>query len=196
MSLAITELELTDVNTISIPTDAILMLSLLIIFAFLGYFFHNILNNQTNQFIEKVDDNSNIELVKEKLEDQLILESKTVNHEKLEKPKIRKINFLSPSKLLGIGSLAVVAIGGSSLLGIQNIRNSFKRVNNSQVNIKTEDKSAKSLLSMTKIKSSNQLQTKIKKISYIDPSLSTNNSSKNNNFSQFKAEQTVDFFSF
>ena len=64
MSLAITELELTEVNTISIPTDAILMLSLLIVFALLGYFFHNILDNQTNQFVEKVDNNLNPELVK------------------------------------------------------------------------------------------------------------------------------------
>ena len=42
MSLGITELELTDASTISIPTDAILILSLLIIFAFIGYFFHKI----------------------------------------------------------------------------------------------------------------------------------------------------------
>ncbi len=196
MSLGITELELTDASTISIPTDAILILFLLIIFALIGYYFHNILDNQTNQFVEKVDDSLHIELVKEKLEDQLTLESAKVNHEKTEKPNIKKPNFISPSKFWGIGSLAVVAIGGSSLLKIQSIQNSYKGVNTSQVNIKTENQSTKSLLSMAQIKSSNQSQTKIKKISYVDPLLSTNNSSKNNNFLQVQHRRTEDFFSF
>ena len=196
MSLAITKLELTDVNTISIPTDAILILSLLIIFALLGYFFHNVLDTQTNQFIEEVDDNSHLALVKEKLEDQLILESETVNNEKSEKSNIKKLNYLAPSKFLGIGSLAVIAIGGSSLLRIQSMHNSYQGVNTNQVNIKTENQSAKSLLSMVKIKSSNQSQTKIKKISYVDPLLSNNNSSKNNNFLGVNQRQKEDFFSF
>ena len=196
MSLGITELELTDASTISIPTDAILILFLLIVFALIGYYFHNILDNQTNQFVEKVDDSLHLELVKEKLEDQLTLESATVNHEKTEKPNIKKLNFIPPSKFWGIGSLAVIAIGGSSLLRIQSIQNSFKGVNASDVNIKTENQSTKSLLSMAQIKSSNQPQTKIKKISYVDPLLSTKNSSKNNNFSQVQQRRTEDFFSF
>ena len=49
---------------------------------------------------------------------------------------------------------------------------------------------------MAQIKSSNQSQTKIKKISYVDPLLSTNNSSKNNNFLQVQQRRTEDFFSF
>ena len=196
MSLGITELELTDASTISIPTDAILILFLLIVFALIGYYFHNILDNQTNQFVEKVDDSLHLELVKEKLEDQLTLESAKVNHEKSEKLNIKKLNFIPPSKFWGIGSLAVVAIGGSSLLRIQSIQNSYKGVNTSQVNIKTENQSTKSLLSMAQIKSSNQSQTKIKKISYVDPLLSTNNSSKNNNFLQVQHSRTEDFFSF
>ena len=196
MSLGITELELTDASTISIPTDAILILFLLIVFALIGYYFHNILDNQTNQFVEKVDDSLHLELVKEKLEDQLTLESATVNHEKTEKPNIKKLNFIPPSKFWGIGSLAVVAIGGSSLLRIQSIQNSYKGVHTSQVNIKTENQSTKPLLSIAKIKSSNQSKTKIKKISYVDPLLSTNKSSKNNNFLQIQQRQTEDFFSF
>ena len=196
MSLGITELQLTDATTISIPTDAILILFLLIVLALLGYFFHNILDNHTNQFVEKVDDNSHLELVKEKLEDQLIIESETENNEKSEKSNIKKLNYLVPSKFLGIGSLALIAIGGSSLLRIQSMHNSYQGVNTNQVNIKTENPSEKSLLSMVKIKSSNQSQTKIKKISYIDPLLSNNNSSKNNNFLRVNQRQTEDFFSF
>mgnify|MGYP001326524277 CR=1 FL=1 len=93
MPPGITELELTDASTISIPTDAILILFLLIVFALLGYFFHNILDNQTNQFVEKVDDNLNLELVKEKLSDQLIIVSSTVNQESLETPSISKLKI-------------------------------------------------------------------------------------------------------
>ena len=191
MSLAITELQLDDVTTISIPTDAILILSLLIFFALIGYFFHDILDNQTNQFIEKVDDDSNLELVKEKPEDTLTLESTILNQAQSAKPNTKKLNFIPASKFFGIGSLAVVAIGGSSLFGIKTIQNFYKEAATSQVTIKTENQSAKSLLSMAKIKSSNKSQTKIKKISFVDPLLSTNN-----NLYQVKERQTEDFFSF
>ncbi len=196
MSIAITELQLDDVNTISIPTDAILMLSLLIVFALLGYFFHNILDNQTNQYVEKVDNNSNIELFKEKPEDQLAPESTTANQETLEKAKIKKLNFLPPSKFFGLSSLALVAIGGSSLLGVQIIRNSFNEASSRQVNINTEHQSTNSFLSMAKIKSSKKSKTKIKKINFVQPLLSTINYSKNNHLLQIKEKKVEDFFSF
>tara|TARA_B100000902_G_scaffold353727_1_gene365410 strand:+ start:234 stop:824 length:591 start_codon:yes stop_codon:yes gene_type:complete len=196
MSPEITELQLTDTSTISIPTDAILILFLLIVFALVGYFFHNILNNQTNQLVEKVDDNSHPELVTETIEDQLTLESAKVNYEKSEKPNSKKLNFLPPSKFWGIDSMTVLAIGGSSLLLIQSIQNSFKGGSTSPVSIKTENQSAKSLLSMAKIKSSNKSLTKTKKISYVDPLLSTDNSFKNNNLLRINKKQIEDFFFF
>ncbi|MBW3041071.1 hypothetical protein [Prochlorococcus marinus] len=196
MSLGITELELTDVNTISIPTDAISTLSLLIIFALLGYFFHKILNTQTNQFFEKINDDSNLELVKEKLEDKLMLESTKVNQERVEKPFMKKVNFLSPSKLLGMSSMTVVAIGGASLLGIQAMQNSNQGVNVSQVKVKSKNQSAKTFLSVVKLQSLNKAQNKIKKINYIDPLLSAINSSTHKNFYQFTASKAEDFFSF
>ena len=196
MSLAITELELTDVNTISIPTDAIWILSLLIIFALIGYLFQKILETQTNQFIEKIDEYSNLELTKEKLEDQLILESTTINQKRVEKPSIKKLNVFPLSGLLGIGSMAVVAIGGVSLLGIQVIQNSYQGVKTSKVNIKTNNQSTKTFVSMDKLTSLDKAKNNIKKISYVDPLLSAMNSSKKNNFYQFKASKTEDFFSF
>ena len=146
MSPGITKLQLTDTSTISIPTDAILILFLLCIIALLGYFFHKILDNQTNQFFQKVDDNSNLELVKDKLENQLTLKSAKVNHQKAEKPSIKKFNLLLPSKFLGIGSLAVIAIGGASLLRIQPIQRAFKEVSTKEIKIKTKNQSAKSIL--------------------------------------------------
>ena len=49
---------------------------------------------------------------------------------------------------------------------------------------------------MAKIKSSNQSQTKVKKINYLAPLVSTNNSSNNNKFLLVKERQQDDFFSF
>ena len=194
MSLAITELELTDVNTISIPTDAIFILSLLIILGLLGYFFHKIFNTHTNKFVEKVDDNLNLELVKEKLSDQLIIVSSTVNQESVEKPSINKLKILPPLKVLGMSSMAVATIGGASLLGIQAMQNSYQELNTSQNNIKTKNLSAKTPNLMPKLKSLDK--TKNKYINYVDPLLSENNSSTKDNFYQFKASKTEDFFSF
>ncbi len=196
MSPGITELQLTDASTIVIPTDAILILLLLISFSLIGYFFHNIIDNQTNQFVEKVDDNSHFQLVKEKLEDPLILESANINQKRSEKSNIEKLNFLPPSKFWKIGGLAVLAIGGSSLVRIQSIQNSYPGVNASQVKIKTDNQSAKSLLSIAKIKSSNKSQSKINQISYIDPLLVSKNSYKNNNFVRVQERQPEDFFVF
>ncbi|WP_269616467.1 hypothetical protein [Prochlorococcus marinus] len=196
MSLATTELELTDVNTISIPTDAIFILSLLIIFGLLGYFFHKIFNTHTNKFNEKVKDNLNIKLSKEKLTDQLIIVSSTVNQESVEKPRINKLKNLTPLKVLGMSSMAVATIGGASLLGIQAMQNSYQALNTSQKNIKTKNLSAKTFISIPKLKSLDKSKTKIKYVNYDDPLLSVNNNSKKERFYQFKASETDDFFSF
>ena len=194
MSLATTELELTDVNTISIPTDAIFILSLLIIFGLLGYFFHKIFNTHTNKVVEKVNDNLNLKLVKAKLSDELIIVSSIENQESVEKPSINKLKNLKPLKVLGMSSMAVATIGGASLLGIQAMQNSYQALNTSQKNIKTKNLSVKTFISMPKLKSLDK--TKIKYINYVDPLLSENNSSTKDNFYQFKASKTEDFFSF
>ena len=196
MPLLITELILGDVNTISIPTDVIFILSLLIIFGLLGYFFHKIFNTHTNKFVEKVDDNLNLELVKEKMKDQLILVSSTVNQEIIEKPSMKKRKILPPLKLLGMNSMAVAAIGGASLLGIEAMQNYYQARNTSLKNIKTKTLSAKTFISMPKLKSLDKSKTKIKYINFVEPLLSVTNSSSKNIFYQFQASKTEDFFSF
>ena len=93
MLILITELTLGDVNTISIPTDAVFIVSLLIVFVLLGYFFNNILSNQTNQIAQKIHDDSNLELFKNKLENQLTAEARTLDQRKVEKLIIKKLFF-------------------------------------------------------------------------------------------------------
>ena len=196
MPLLITELMLGDVNTISIPTDAIFIVSLLMLFALLGYFFNRILSNNTNQFAQKIDDDSNLELVKEKLEDQLTLESTTLDQESLEKQSIRKFNPLLPSKVLGLGSLAVAAMGGASLLGLQHIQKTYEGVSTSRAIIQLDTQSTQSQLSMVKLKPLNKMQTEIKKISYINPFLSTIKSSTDKNAYKVKEQHIDNNFSF
>ena len=89
-----------------------------------------------------------------------------------------------------------MGLGASSLFRIQSSQNSYKGVKTNQIDIKTEDQSAKFLLSNAKVKSSNQSKTRINKISYIYSFLPTQNSSKSNNFLWVMQRQTEDFFLF
>ena len=196
MPLLITELILGDVNTISIPTDAIFTVSLLMLFALVGYFFNRILSNNTNQFAQKIDDDSNLELVKEKLEDQLTLEATTLDQENLEKQSIRKLNPLLPSKVLGLGGLAVAAMGGASLLGLQHIQKTYEGVSTSRAIIQLDTQAKQSQLSVVNLKPLNKTQTEIKKISYINPSLSTIKSSTDKNVYKVKGQHIDNNFSF
>ena len=85
-----------DINTISIPTDAILTVSLLIVFGLIGYFFNKILSNETNQFAQKIDAHSKLKLVKEELEERLALEVKTLDHKKEENQRrTNQTNFIN-----------------------------------------------------------------------------------------------------
>ena len=196
MPLLITGLMFGDVNTISIPTDAIFIVSLLIIFVLIGYFFNNILSNQTNQVAHKIDVDSNLKLVKKRLEDQLPVDAKSLDQKNVEKLSIKKLYFLSSSKLLGLGGFACVAIGGASLLGLQHMQKSYQGVNTSRTNIKLENQFTKSPLSIVHLKLLNRTQKTIQKINYIDPFLKTMQNSNANHFHQVKGKEIENNFSF
>ena len=197
MHLLITEQILGDINTISIPTDAILTVSLLIIFVLIGYLFNNILSANTNQFAQEINANSNPELLKEELEDRLELEVTKLDQKKEEDQRIKKLNFLPPAKLLGIGSLAVVSMGVASLVGLQqNMQKSYEGMSSYRGNIKLENESTKTKLSVIDLKSFYKTQKNIKTIRYIDPVLSTIKSSKDTHDYQVKEKQINNIFSF
>ena len=196
MPLLITDPMLGDINTISIPIDAIVTVSLLIVFALIGYFFLNILSNDTDQFSEEINADSNLNFVKEELEDRLALEIKKLDQKKVETPRIKKLNYLPSAKSLRLGSLAAVGIVGASLLGLQSMQPSYESMSTSQTNIKLENQSRKHKLSLINLKSFYKPQNNIKKISYIDPFLSTIKRSKINHDYQFKEKQVENIFSF
>ena len=196
MPLLITNPTLGDINTISIPTDAIFTVSLLIVFSLIGYFFLNILSNDTKQFSEEINADSKLKLVKEELEDRLALEITKLDQKKVEKPRSKKLNLLPSAKFLGIGSLAAVGIGGASLLGLQSMQPSYESISTSQTNFKLDNKSRKHKLSLLNLKSLYKQQNNIKKISYIEPFLSTIKSSKVNHDYKFKEKQIEHIFSF
>lgn len=196
MTLLNTELIIADLHTISIPIDAVFMVSLFIVFALLGYFFNNILSNDTNQFSQTINNDSNLELVQEKSEDQLALTSKTLDEEKVEQPSISKLHFLTPSKRLRLSRLAVFAMGGASILGLQHIQKTYEVVRTSQSNIQLNKQLIQPQLSVDNLKPLDKTQTKIKKISYINPFLSTIKSSTAKNAYKVKERQIENNFSF
>ena len=196
MPLLRTDPMLGNINTISIPTDAIFTVSLLIAFSLIGYFVLNILAIESKQFSQKITPDSKIKLIKEELEDRLALGITKLDQKKGEKPRIKKLNLLPPAKLLGLGSLAAVGIGGASLLGLQSMQPSYESMSTSQTNIKLENQSRKHKLSLINLKSFYKPQNNIKKISYIDPFLSTIKRSKINHDYQFKEKQIEKIFSF
>ena len=191
MPLLFTEMMFGDVNTISIPTDAICIISLLIIFALLVYLFNSVISNETTQLSEKPHFDSNLNL-----ENHLSLKAITVDEKASEKPSITKLNFLPPSQSWRIGGLACLAIGGASLLGVHNMQKSYQGVNTSRANIKLENQSSKYPLSIVDFEPLYKTQKKIKKINYIDPFLSTIKTSKTNHFYQVKEKQIQHNFSF
>ncbi len=146
MSLLITSLLIGDVNTISIPTDAIFIVSLLIVFALLGYFFNNLFRNETNQGAQKTDFDSNLDLVKKTLEDHFTLEATTLTQKNVERPSIKKLNLLSSSTLLGVGSFAFLSMGVASLLSVQHLQKSYEGGSTSQSKDKLVNQMAKSPL--------------------------------------------------
>ena len=196
MTLVIPELMFGDVNMISIPTDAILIVSLLIVFLLLGYFFNNILKNNTNEFAHKINENSNIELMKETLEDQIIVKTTSVEEKNLNDSRIKTLNLLKPRKLLKLSSLALISIGGVSLLGLHSLQKSYEGVSSSRVPIELENQSTKFELSLFDLKPFHTTQQNIKKIQYIDPFLSTIKSSKNNRDYKVEEKQIENNFSF
>ena len=197
MPLLIIELIFGDVNTISIPSDAIFIVAVLILLTLLGYLYNNILSNETNQITQKIDIESTIEVAQKKLNAQLPFNAITLDQKNLEKASVKKLNlFLKPSKLLNLGSLAVLAIGGTTLLGLQNLQKSYKGANTNQPNIKVVKQTNKSPISIMNLKSLDATQSHIKRISYFDPLFSTIKSSKDNHYFQVKEKQIENNFSF
>ena len=197
MPLLIIELIFGDVNTISIPSDAIFIVAVLILLTLLGYLYNNILSNETNQITQKIDIESTIEVAQKKLNAQLPFNAITLDQKNLEKASVKELNlFLKPSKLLNLGSLAVLAIGGTTLLGLQNLQKSYKGANTNQPNIKVVKQTNKSPISIMNLKSLDTTQSHIKRISYFDPLLSTIKSSKDNHYFKVKEKQIENNFSF
>ena len=184
-----------EINTIAIPTDAIFIIFLLIVFLLLGYCLNNISSNGIKELSKKIDFDSNLELVRNKLDDQLTYEAATLIENNLETPRIKQLNSLVPSQLFGIGSFALITIGATSLLGLQHMQKSYESVNTSSAKIKLQNETSRSPSFMTDLQQLFQIQTNIKKISYIDPFFSTITNSKDNHYYQVKEKPIEKIFS-
>jgi len=196
MPLLINQPMLGDINTISIPTDAIFTICLLIVFLLIGYVFNNILRNNTNQYAKERNTDSKLKLFKEELEGQFELGGTKLDQTNIEEPRSKKQNFIGRAKFLGLSSLAVVSMGGASLIGIQNIQKSYEGLNTSLKNIKLENQSTNKQLSMSGLNSINTMEKNIKKVGNINPFLSTLKRTRGHNYYQIKEKQIENIFYF
>ena len=196
MPLLLTGPMLGDINTVSMPTDAIVTISLLIVFLLIGYIFNNLVRNDTNQYTKKINTDSKIKLYKEELEGLLELEITKPDQAIIETPKSKKKNFLGPAKFLGLSSLAVMSLGGVSFIGLQSMQKSYEALHTSQINIKLENQSTKNQLSGSEMKLNNTMQKNTKKLEYINPFLSTLKNTRGDNYYQLKEKQIQHIFYF
>ena len=188
MTIFFNQMVLGEVKMISIPSDTIFIILLLIIFGLIVYFFQTVIHNETSHIAQKNNFDCNLEL-----EDNLTLQAKILDKENLEKTINKNLNFIPISKFLEISSLAFFTMGGVSLLGLQNMQKIYKGMNVSRNDINLEDHSQKIPLSILEIKSLNNNE---KKINYINPLLQTKQKSKANNMYQVKEKQKESYFSF
>ncbi len=196
MLLLITDPMLGDINTFSIPTDAIFTVTLLIVFALTGYLFNKILNNNTNKFAEKINAPLKLELVKEEFEDRLAIEVNTLDPKNIKKPINKKLHFLPPAKLLRLSSLAVIGMSGASLIGLQITQKTYESMSTSEANIKLENQSTKVKSSLSDLKIDNKAKKNIKKMSYFDPFFSTIKISTDTHYYQIKEKEIENIFAF
>ena len=193
MSLPIAKFLFGAVPTISIPTDGILIILVLSVFIFLLYAFNNFFENQTNNLSQKINQNSNIALIKDKLENQLTIQSETTNQIKSKNKNFEDKNFISPTKILKISGLALLAIAGTSFYSLQTTQKSFKKVNTSQVNIISKNKSLQTRLSITPEKTINSSQPKI---NYVNAYLSNIKNNKYKHYYLVKTKDIEQYFAF
>ena len=128
MLLSTTSLLLSKINSISIPTDALLIITILICLTSIVYFFNHLLDDQTHNQGQTSDHDLNLAVIQEKFSDQSTLNTKTTSQS-----KARKVNVLS-SRLLGLGGFALLTLGGSSLIGLQTTEKSYIKTNKDEVN--------------------------------------------------------------
>ena len=108
-----------SVKTVSIPTDAILCVFVLSVFAGLIYLFHELVGKGNQLSIQKTNQNLNFEVIKSTLVDQSDLE--LIPSLELDAVKIKpnRNSLFSSRKIFGLVSLAFLGLGGTSYLLFQ-----------------------------------------------------------------------------
>ncbi len=168
MTFVITELLFGNFNTIKIPitSDSIFLLPILI---GLG-----LIISCSQYIFRELQERKIFVLSKNKIENQLDFEECVQETLTPEKTIINKLSSFSSPKIVGLGSLAFIALGGSGFLALQaankNLPNIIKTSNfNNPIKVKsTKSESLSFNPQNISITSKNKLQ----KIKYISPSFS------------------------
>tara|TARA_Y100001968_G_C19070182_1_gene577974 strand:- start:68 stop:625 length:558 start_codon:yes stop_codon:yes gene_type:complete len=153
-----------SIKTISIPSDVLLIIPLLITFCGIIYLFNQLINKEID--IQTVN-NDNTELNRKKLEDQFQPSNTSMPAIRSKKETTSKLHLVPNSKLLGLVSLGFLAVGGTSFLALQAHQTSTKEIKTSQSEILSQSLSKKIRLLFN--------ESKVKRIAYISQSLLTHN---------------------
>ena len=190
MTFAIIELLFGNVNTIQIPitSDSIFLLPILIGLGLLiscsQYIFRELKERRIFVLSENQIDNQ--------------FDFKECVQETLPKEKtiINKLSSLSSPKIVGLGSLAFLALGGSGLLALQVTNKNLPSIlKTSDFNNPTEVKSIKTeSLSFNSKNISITSKKELQKIKYINPSLSQLKRSRNKEYTIIKPIENQAFY--
>ena len=189
MTFVITELLFGNFNTIKIPitSDSIFLLPILI---GLG-----LIISCSQYIFRELQERKIFVLSKNKIENQLDFEECVQETLTPEKTIINKLSSFSSPKIVGLGSLAFIALGGSGFLALQaankNLPNIIKTSNfNNPIKVKSTKSES---LTFNPQNMSISRKKEVQKITYMSPSLSRLTHSRNKEDRTIKPMKNLKF---
>ena len=179
MTASITEFLFGNVNTIAIPitSDSIFLLPIMIGFG--------LIISCSQYIFKELKEREILVLSTNHVKEQLEIEESVQEASSTEKPLISKLSAFSTPQLAGLGSIALLAFGGTSFFILEaNNQNLPQILKTSELRNTLEVQSTKSdsSISFLSKEMSNTSRKEIKKISYLSPSFSKLNRSQNKEY--------------
>tara|TARA_Y100001968_G_C19419184_1_gene750761 strand:- start:1130 stop:1696 length:567 start_codon:yes stop_codon:yes gene_type:complete len=157
------------INTISVPLDAVILLISLLLFGLLIFSFSNYVETESQNILTT----NNLQISPSPLDVQVDFQEKPSPDTTTLISKLGKLDLFSNSKFLGLGALAFLALGGTSLLLLDKNQSLPQALNTAHSEYFKKSRPGKSPLSFRQKHRSEHLTSHVEKISYLSPSLAT-----------------------
>ncbi len=179
-----------NLDTISIPRDAIQIVPLLISIGLLIYIFNKLFENQPKAISAEITQSEN-----NSIESKSKLKKKSPLYKQYNNVNSSQINFIRKSKLFKLGSLAILAIGGTGLVALNHNQNLSESLTTSKLEF-SSSKGYKSKLSFKELRIPKQNKKESKEIKYITPLFSNLFKEKNSGSQKIKNIKVKNSFNF